>query len=89
MMSHVRLDPGLPSSPAARATASQAGSEEPARLATGTRRLLDDPIAPTLLRLAAPTVVVMIIQALVSTAEAVFVGWLGAEALAGVSLVFR
>jgi putative MATE family efflux protein len=84
----VRLDPGLPSSPAERAAAAQTGSERPAPLTTRTRRLLEDPIAPTLLRLAAPTVVVMIIQALVSAAEAVFVGWLGAEALAGVSLVF-
>jgi putative MATE family efflux protein len=57
-------------------------------MATGTRRLLEDPIVPTLLRLAAPNVVVMAIQAVVSAAEAVFVGWLGPEALAGVSLVF-
>ena len=48
----------------------------------------EGPIAQTLLRLAAPTVVVMGIQAVVAAAEAVFVGWLGAEALAGVSLVF-
>ena len=41
-----------------------------------------------MLRLAAPNVLVMLLQAAVSTLDAVFVGWLGAEALAGVSLVF-
>src|SRR5207249_11249219 len=53
-----------------------------------TRALLDGPVAPTLLRLAAPNVLVMLLQAAVSTLDAVFVGWLGREALAGVSLVF-
>jgi putative MATE family efflux protein len=53
-----------------------------------TRALLEGPIAPTLLRLAAPGVAVMLLQALVGTLDAVFVGWLGAEALAGVSLVY-
>jgi putative MATE family efflux protein len=40
------------------------------------------------LRLAAPGVLVMMLQAAVSTLDAVFVGWLGSDALAGVSLVF-
>jgi MATE family, multidrug efflux pump len=53
-----------------------------------TRRLLDGPIVPTLLRLAAPNVVVMTVQAAVSAGEAYFLGWLGADALAGVSLTF-
>lgn len=53
-----------------------------------TRALLEDPIASTLLRLAAPGVAVMLLQAGVGTMDAVFVGWLGAEALAGVSLVY-
>ncbi len=57
-------------------------------LSEQTRRLLDGPVALTLLRLAAPNVVVMIAQAAVSTLDAVFVGWLGSHALAGVSLVF-
>src|SRR5262245_24685286 len=52
------------------------------------RRLLEGPVAPTLLRLAAPNVLVMALQAAVSTLDGVFVGWLGAPALAGVSLVF-
>jgi len=53
-----------------------------------TRRLLEGPITPTLLRLAAPNVVVMVAQAAVTTLDAYFVGWLGAPALAGVALVF-
>jgi putative MATE family efflux protein len=57
-------------------------------MAARTRRLLEAPITPTLLRLALPNVVVMVAQAAVSTGEAYFVGWLGPEALAGVSLVF-
>jgi len=57
-------------------------------MATRTRLLLEAPIAATLLRLAAPNVIVMVAQAAVSTCETYFVGWLGPEALAGVSLVF-
>ena len=53
-----------------------------------TQQLLHGPIVPTLLRLAAPNVVVIAVQAVVSAAEAMYVGWLGAEALAGVALVF-
>jgi MATE family, multidrug efflux pump len=60
----------------------------PAVLSPQTRRLLDGPVTPTLLRLAAPNVLVMVLQAAVSTLDAVFVGWLGSDALAGVSLVF-
>jgi len=61
-------------------------SESP--IATRTRRLLEAPITPTLLRLAAPNVAVMVTQAVVNTGEVYFVGWLGPDALAGVSLVF-
>ena len=53
-----------------------------------TRMLLEAPILPTLLRLAAPNVLVMLIQSSVGLIEAYFVGQLGTEALAGVSLVF-
>jgi len=53
-----------------------------------TRQLVEAPITPTLLRLAMPNVVVMLAQATVSTCEVYFMSWLGAEALAGVSLVF-
>ena len=55
---------------------------------TATRRLLEGPIAPTLLRLAAPNVVMLVAQVSISILEAYYVGWLGAEALAGVSVTF-
>src|SRR5262249_7090446 len=53
-----------------------------------TRRLLEGPIAPTLLALAAPNVVMLVAQVSISVLEAYFVGWLGADALAGVSVTF-
>ncbi|HUP23905.1 MAG TPA: MATE family efflux transporter [Thermoanaerobaculia bacterium] len=52
------------------------------------RPLLEGPVAPTLLRLAAPNILVMLLQAAFTTLDAVFVGWIGSHALAGVSLVF-
>ncbi|HEV8472568.1 MAG TPA: MATE family efflux transporter, partial [Methylomirabilota bacterium] len=57
-------------------------------VAPRTRRLLEAPILPTLLRLAAPNVAVMLLQSAVSVADAYFVASLGADALAGVALVF-
>jgi putative MATE family efflux protein len=53
-----------------------------------TRRLIEAPITPTLLRLAAPNVLVMVAQASVGLIETYFVGKLGTAALAGVALVF-
>jgi putative MATE family efflux protein len=53
-----------------------------------TRMLLEAPIAPTLLRLAAPNVLVMLAQAGVGLLETYFVGRLGTDALAGMALVF-
>ena len=53
-----------------------------------TRRLLDGPIAGTLVRLAAPNVLVMFVQAAVGLIETYFVARLGTDALAGVVLVF-
>lgn len=52
------------------------------------RALLQAPIAPTVLRLALPTTMVMIVQAGVSICETIFVGQLGTESLAGFALVF-
>src|SRR5204863_2120243 len=49
---------------------------------------LDAPITATLLRLAAPNVLVMVAQASVGLIETYFVGKLGTPALAGVALVF-
>jgi len=50
--------------------------------------LLAGSIVPTLLKLAAPTVVVLVVQTFVSVIETYFVGFLGKDALAGVALVF-
>jgi putative MATE family efflux protein len=50
--------------------------------------LLTAPILPTLLRLALPTVTVLVAQTAVNIAEGWYVGFLGTDALAGVALVF-
>jgi len=50
--------------------------------------LLTGPILPTLLKLALPTMVVLLAQTAVNIAEAYYVGFLGTDALAGVALVF-
>jgi len=72
------------------ATVAAAPASPPASppISARTRQLLEAPVAPTLLRLAAPNVLVMVLQAVLSTLDAVFVGWLGSAALAGVSLVY-
>src|SRR5882672_11228961 len=67
--------------------------ETPTRMAphpvsATTRRLLEGPIALTLLRLAAPNVVMLVAQVALNVLEAYFVGWLGTDALAGVSVTF-
>src|ERR1700755_3480445 len=46
------------------------------------------PILPTLLKLALPTVTVLVAQTAVNIAEAYYVGFLGTDALAGAALVF-
>ena len=62
---------------------------EPGRALTPqARRLLEGPVLPTLLRLAAPTVALMLLQGVIAAGEAAFVGRLGSHALAGVSLSF-
>ncbi len=50
--------------------------------------LLTAPILPTLLKLALPTVTVLVAQTAVNIAEAYYVGYLGTDALAGAALVF-
>jgi putative MATE family efflux protein len=57
-------------------------------VAPRTRLLLEGPIAPTLLRMALPNVLVMVAQAGAGLVETWFVGKLGTDALAGVALVF-
>ena len=66
-----------------------ASSDVPARaIPTRTRMLLEAPIVPTLLRLAAPNVLNLLAIAGLITFDGLFVGRLGPDALAGVSLVF-
>src|SRR5262249_26472153 len=50
--------------------------------------ILGGPIVPALLKLTAPTLIVLVVQTFVSVAETYFVGFLGTDALAGVALVF-
>jgi putative MATE family efflux protein len=50
--------------------------------------LLHGPIAPRLVKLAWPILVVLAVQTLVSVAETYFVGFLGTAAITGVALVF-
>src|SRR3954471_22334955 len=60
----------------------------PAARPDRTRALLEAPILPTLLRLALPNVVVIVVQALSSMVDAFYLGRLGPQVLAGVALVF-
>ena len=53
-----------------------------------TTRLLEGPIVPTLLKLAAPQLVVLLVQSSIGLIEAYWVGKLGTDAQAGVALVF-
>ena len=53
-----------------------------------TRTLLEAPILPTLLRLALPNVVMTTVQGSIGLIDIYFMGKLGTDALAGVSLVF-
>ncbi len=53
-----------------------------------TRKLLEAPITPTLLRMALPNMVVMVVQASIGLIETYFVAKLGIDALAGMALVF-
>jgi len=53
-----------------------------------TRALIEGPIAATLIRLAAPNMLVMLAQTSVGLVEIYFIGKLGTDPLAGVALVF-
>src|SRR5215471_19118621 len=53
-----------------------------------TRMLLEAPVLPTILKLALPNVVVIVVQALSSAVDAFYLGRLGPSVLAGVALVF-
>ncbi|MGO4331691.1 MATE family efflux transporter [Cupriavidus sp. 2TAF22] len=69
--------PAIPAPPAGASAARQR-----------TELMLRAPVLPTLLRLAAPNVVVMLAQATANFLESYYVGRLGVEALAGAALVF-
>jgi len=73
---------------AARSLGDVAPSAASSRHDPRTQFLLSAPIAATLVRLAAPNMLVMLAQASVGLIETYFVGRLGTDALAGVALVF-
>jgi MATE family, multidrug efflux pump len=70
------------------ATMTRASGTPPAAKAGRTRRVLEGAIVPTLLKLAAPNILNLVALTVIVTADAFFVGWLGATALTGVALVF-
>ncbi|MGA2997146.1 MATE family efflux transporter [Bradyrhizobium sp.] len=81
----VEIEPEAPpaATPAAPTPAAALGGSNSARTA-----LLTAPILATLLKLALPTMTVLVAQTAVNIAEAYYVGFLGTDALAGAALVF-
>ena len=63
---------------------------KPAQPSVDARRaaILNGAILPTLIKLALPTIAVLVAQTAVNIAEAYYVGFLGTDALAGVAMVF-
>src|ERR1043166_4287441 len=61
---------------------------EAAAMDPRTRGVLEAPGVPVVLRLGAPNMLVMLVQASTGVIETYFVGKLGTDALAGVALVF-
>ncbi len=59
-----------------------------AALSPRTRMLLETPVLPMLFRLGAPNLGEALARVAFITADAIFVSWLGPDALAGVSVVF-
>jgi len=59
-----------------------------ARLSTPSERFVSAPILPTLLRLSAPGILLVLFQSMVSVGDTYFVGRLGTGPLAGLALVF-
>jgi putative MATE family efflux protein len=82
--------PALATAEIEKAERHPAPSSQPSSPPGDARRaeLLSGPVLPTLIRLALPTVVVLVAQTAVNIAEAYYVGFLGTDALAGVALVF-
>src|SRR6266481_7879466 len=80
---------GSPSEPTAVETPAVLAAPDHPTTAMQTRSaILTGPVLPTLLRLALPTMTVLLAQTAVNVAEAYYVGFLGTHALAGVALVF-
>ncbi len=79
-----------PASPDAAPTSTAAGAVPGASTpqASKAHPLLRAAIVPTLLRMSAPGVVLVVFQSIVSIADTYFVGRLGTEPLAGLALVF-
>src|ERR1700722_12133293 len=69
-------------------TPARSGAPAPTQAMQIRATILTGPILPTLLKLALPTMTVLLTQTAVSIAEAYYVGYLGTDALAGVALVF-
>src|SRR6266436_8326188 len=65
-----------------------AAPDHPTKAMQTRSAILTGPVLPTLLRLALPTMTVLVAQTAVNIAEAYYVGFLGTQALAGVALVF-
>src|SRR5258708_15447152 len=65
-----------------------AAPDHPTKAMQTRSTILTGPVLPTLLRLALPTMTVLLAQTAVHVAEAYYVGYLGTHALAGVALVF-
>src|SRR3954453_11724241 len=59
-----------------------------ARLSTPSERFVSAPILPTLLRLSAPGILLVLFQSMVSVGDTYFIGRLGTGPLAGLALVF-
>ena len=82
------LQPPLPHRPPENYMKFEAKAEKRATPSPRTKMLLEDPVAPTLARLAAPNLVVAVAQTAVAVADAWFVGQLGVAPLAALALVF-
>jgi Na+-driven multidrug efflux pump len=79
---------GVEKTPAAVTAPRQAPAAARTRTDETRAALLTAPILATLLKLALPTVTVLVAQTAVNIAEAYYVGFLGTDALAGAALVF-
>jgi len=77
-----------PTEPDPQAPSGKDGASGEKRREAARAALLTGPVLPTLIKLALPTMLVLVAQTAVNIAEAYYVGFLGTDALAGVALVF-